>query len=112
MTIRMTCPRQIGHADGAQADWVESWGGASLTEEARRKAWWKQAKKQHGELCAKHESFLEQLGESAHATIEYKAVRSTLGMASVHVRGEARSQNSFVTATIKTIYDSCACTVY
>ena len=36
-----------------QNEWVASWGGRLLADDAaaaQRKAWWKQAKKQHGEL--------------------------------------------------------------
>ena len=40
----------------AQDEWVASWGGAALAAEARRKDWWKQSTKQHGELCAAYES--------------------------------------------------------
>ena len=47
----------------AMAAWVESWGGAALTNTARRATWWKQSKKQHGELVAKQRARLEQLGE-------------------------------------------------
>ena len=48
---------------GAMAEWVESWGGAALTNPARRALWWKQSKKHHAELCAKQRARLEQLGE-------------------------------------------------
>ena len=58
---------------------MERWDGASLTDEARRKAWWKQAKKQHGELCGKYEKFLEQLGESAHPSTASTAPATAAG---------------------------------
>ena len=54
----------------AQDDWVARWGGTALADDpvreidttdekaqktARRKAWWKQSTKQHGELCREYE---------------------------------------------------------
>ena len=59
-----------GDDDGwhrAQTGWVESWDGNPLADEARRAAWWKESKKQHGKLCAKYELMMEQLGEPVAA---------------------------------------------
>ena len=54
-----TRPEAKGVSDEArrtlQREWVASWHGRSLADgadAAQHKAWWKQAKKQHGELVA------------------------------------------------------------
>ena len=49
----------------AQDGWVESWGGKVLGNEARRASWWKQSKKQHGELVAAYEKQLSVYGAAA-----------------------------------------------
>ena len=51
----------------AQMAWVESRDGHALPDEARRAAWWKEVKKQHGKLCAKYEELMEKLGEPVAA---------------------------------------------
>ena len=61
----------------AQDDWVASWDGTALTAEARRKAWWKQSTKQHGELCKAYEREVQMYGDSSQCAFTSSSSAAT-----------------------------------
>jgi hypothetical protein len=74
----------------AQDAWVASWGGASLTAEPRRKAWWKQSKKQHSELCTAFEKDQQVYGDSSQSGSTAASTAATV-VASAPAVGAASS---------------------
>ena len=79
----------------AQDTWVASWGGAPLANESRRAAWWKQSKKQHGELCKAYEEDQKIYGAASQSSTAASAAATAL------VAGSSSSSSMTTTAAFE-----------